>query len=733
MPDPDVREAVDVAAPTLLLADTPTVIVNERVADERGRPSTVASLEQAQTVILEGSASGRDAGGGAVGEAVLPPAAVRYVVVGVAGRGGMGTVHVAHDVELLRRVALKELSKEIAQDRLARARFVREVQVTAQLDHPHIVPVYGLEVADGGRPAYAMKLVEGRTFAQLIAETKTACEAGQAIDEAHSLTVRLEHFLKVCDAVEYAHARGVVHRDLKPANLMLGQHNEVYVMDWGICRLVAKPAAQPATSNPAVVLADGDQTAFGSIVGTPLYMSPEQAHGRLDDLDARSDQCSLGLILFELVTLRRPFAGRTTLEILKQAESGAREPVEHFQGERIPPELSAIVTRAMAPDPDARYPDVGAFAHDLRRFLRGESVEALPESRWQQLVRRLAQHRQTVALGVLAFAVICLAAIAALVWRSDRALKAQQSRERRLEAFANQVALQGDRLQTRLLDLRGELDALALVASYAMEFGMPSGAAIPWVGGGAGARPPGDPADGVYGLLSGGSRPEAERLARRLLDAQKNQRDVVELARRTLGGPADAPVGSSGAAVQALVAAYDVGLVYVYPAPTESQQLDDPRSAWWFRETADPRSLWAALDINPRRGGRELVVSEPVRTAAGRVRGGIGLVLSLDHALTNLLQEGQIPGVRTTLLLDRDGAVLAAHDASRGERGGGGTELAGRLPLEEIRRAVQAHDVGFVETSRFGAPSVVGFDRIHPIDWLLVSIIEEPTLLGAQR
>jgi serine/threonine protein kinase len=124
-----------------------------------------------------------------------------------------------------------------------------------------------------------MKLVEGRTFAQLIAETKTAYEHDD-VDEAHSLPARLEHFLKVCDAIEYAHARGVVHRDLKPANLMLGQHSEVYVMDWGICRLLANPGAQPAAAEHGVLLSDADQTAFGTIVGTPLYMSPEQAKGQ---------------------------------------------------------------------------------------------------------------------------------------------------------------------------------------------------------------------------------------------------------------------------------------------------------------------------------------------------------------------------------------------------------------------------------------------------------------------
>ena len=159
----------------------------------------------------------------------------------------------------MRRVALKQLELRPDAGADQRARFLREAQITAQLDHPHIVPVYGLELAPGGEPAYAMRLVQGKTFAELIEETRASFEDDKSPDEAHLLAQRLEHFLKVCDAVAYAHDKGVIHRDLKPANLMLGRHNEVYVMDWGICRLLGEQSVND-TVMPSVLAAASDET-----------------------------------------------------------------------------------------------------------------------------------------------------------------------------------------------------------------------------------------------------------------------------------------------------------------------------------------------------------------------------------------------------------------------------------------------------------------------------------------
>ena len=243
--------------------------------------------------------------------------AFHYTMLGMPAPGRHG--HRAHhrDSELLRRVALKQLNANADANDSARTRFLREAQITAQLDHPNIVPVYALEVAPGGTPAYTMKLVEGRTFHALLNEARDFFAGGQWPDENRSLAQRLEHFLKVCDAMAYAHDKGAIHRDLKPANLMLGRHNEVYVMDWGLCRILRQSEDTPPDKSVVMSTPDvsgsASETRVGDVVGTPKYMAPEQAQGRNHELDARSDQCALGLILYEMVTLNPPYKGRRGL------------------------------------------------------------------------------------------------------------------------------------------------------------------------------------------------------------------------------------------------------------------------------------------------------------------------------------------------------------------------------------------------------------------------------------
>jgi serine/threonine-protein kinase len=641
----------------------------------------------------------------------------RYVVLGMAGKGGMGTVHVARDVDLLRKVALKQLVPEAARDASARARFNREVQVTAQLDHPNIVPVYSLEVAADGGPAYSMKLVEGRTFAALIDETLAFAREGRAPDEAHALPVRLEHFLKVCDAMSYAHDRGVIHRDLKPANLMLGPHNEVYVMDWGICRVVGEPVTADETAPSPVHSPESTETQVGTIVGTPMFMSPEQA--RADrDLDARSDQCALGLILYKLVTLKSPYDGRTGLEILTHVVKGERRPVEPEKGaEPVPRELVAIVDKATHPQVDRRYRNVRAFADDVRRFLRGEAVEARPDSSWERTVRRLARHRQTVAVSVLALVTAAALAIVGLVVRHERALEREAFRNARLQTLAGDVGRAGDVLQTRMLEVVGELDALSVVAAHALSSGDDGGGPVPGLDANA---PAGQ--GGAFTAAPGSDPAVVRRQARRLQRSAAQEQELLERAVRLLGG--EKATTSSG--LVDLRIGLASGLVYQFPRPAAAPAAADPREAAWYREGADKDAPhWGEPYLDG--GGVRLPFGAPIRGAKGELLGVISLVLVPQGVLEQVLTEGPVPGTRMALLLDPGARVIAVHPKTG----------ARERPLEPfgdptLDAALKEHDVGTVRTTTFGSAEVLAFDRIHPFEWTLVAVVGEDVLFAPE-
>ena len=247
-------------------------------------------------------------------------------------RGGMGVIFATKESATRRTVAMKVMYEE--RDTETAARFIEEAQVTAQLEHPNIVPIYDLGVGEDGQPFYTMKLVLGITLQKVLELIRK--RVPETV-EKYPLGYLLAIFQKICDALAFAHSKGVIHRDLKPANVMLGKYGEVMVMDWGLAKIIGKKkVASPATPKAAnfenTVMGlrgrhvDGFATMAGSIMGTPQYMSPEQAIGEIDNLDARSDIYTLGIILYELLTLEIPFNGRTPGEILANIESGHYTP-----------------------------------------------------------------------------------------------------------------------------------------------------------------------------------------------------------------------------------------------------------------------------------------------------------------------------------------------------------------------------------------------------------------------
>ncbi len=310
--------------------------------------------------------------------------ATRYVERGVIGEGGMGEVRRCHDLRIGRDVALKIRKVGADASPEARARFLREARLQGQLEHPSIVPVYDMGAARDGE-WFTMKRVRGETFAQVLERLATGDEDALA---RYSLRRLLGLLVQVCNAVAYAHGRGVVHRDLKPSNVMLGDYGEVYVLDWGVAKVLGTSEVA-LEDDDAVPTRAAAGTLAGSIIGTPGYMAPEQALGEIERIDPRTDVYALGAMLFEICTrealhpLHAVDAALASTLRGADARASVRAPALE-----IPPELDAICVRATAQDPNERYADAGALAQVIERFLDGDRDLLLRRSMADEQVER---------------------------------------------------------------------------------------------------------------------------------------------------------------------------------------------------------------------------------------------------------------------------------------------------------------------------------------------------------
>lgn len=677
------------------------------------------------------------------GDGTGAPASARYLILAEVGQGGMATVHSARDTELLRKVAIKSMGADIGRDAGMRARFLREVQITAQLEHPHVVPVYSLEAAAEGLPAYTMKLIQGRTFEDYLEETITAYRSGGKPDEAHDLPSRLEHFLKVCDAIGYAHDKGVVHRDLKPANVMLGRHHEVYVMDWGICRLMTESGNETLLGTAPTVDQDAAQTQAGLVVGTPRYMAPEQAEGRNADIGPHTDQCALGLMLHELVTLQPPYAGEHAVEILINAARSQIEPMTPaFPGMPVPRELRAIVARATAREPARRYPSVHALAADIRRYLHGEAVQAKPDNLWQRSARFLARHRQATLVALFAIIALAASAFSLLMWQQEQTLQALHAREQRESALLGNVARQGDRLQTRLLILQGELDALAAMAAQLIQYGRESDDTSYWLSdfqreGGAPqdfGRHPGyaeavSLSHGVWFTAPDVSPESVSSQARRLQNLRGYAADLFEHVRATMGSVARDGRTSGQSGVSEFLLALETGLAYRYPGSAVSSGEFDARQRPWYRQAMEtPRAYWGLPFVSVVDGAIKLPVSHPIREPGGPLLGVVALTLRMDQVMQNLQSGDKQPGLRQMMLLDERGTIIAAMPPRQRATGSEEELQTEGFPDPALFEALAEADLGLFSTDVFGGPEVIAFDRVDPLGWVVLAIVDESAM-----
>ena len=673
----------------------------------------------------------------------------RFRDLGELGRGGMADVRLARDNRLFRKVAVKSLRPDRATES-AVARFVREARITAQLDHPNVPPVYSVEGAAGGATDLVMKHIVGHTLQDLIEETLAKSPAGVRgsgkLPDRLSLASRLGVFIKVCDAVHYAHEKGVIHRDLKPANIMVGDFGEAYVMDWGIARLVNDP---PETLNDDDDNDDEDpaatfKTRVGQVIGTIMYMSPEQALG-LPEIGPLSDQYALGVILQELATLRNGRERGDRRTGLQHAAQGKLTPLT--AADKVPAGLAAIIRKATAPDPDGRYESVASLAEDVRHFLTGEELVALPDNSLRKIWRFLNRHETATAVFVLLGLLASASQVAWGLWQENLSMERGHARETAIAAMSASVANHAHHLDSTFQRLEHSLVFLASEAGLALDNVDAPVEKVYWQT--DYMDPERAPSDlqlaPLYGIEVSPMWPVAKaaprvdmehatQLVGRLGSLRHRFRRVM-LASRPHPTPVSEAEGSSllldtGVPIRWTYLGLDNGVMFSFPGKGTYPEDYDPRHRPWYGlGAAGVGPVWGNPYIDLHGQGAVLPCVTRIPSHDGHDWGVAGIEVTYGDLATDAFDRVGINGVKDSLILDEKARIVISAATPTAVHHPEGDPKLRLQPyrLDDVSQMIARAEAGGVIHT---ADRMVVVQRLDSLGWYYVEEIELTALFG---
>lgn len=647
-------------------------------------------------------------------------------------KGGQGTLFLGIDKKLRRQVAVKSLRPDQREDLRQRRLFLNEARVTAQLDHPAIVPVYTLNSDRENGLHLAMKLINGVTLKNYLDQVcmHYRLDGIRSFDEDKALRNRLEIFLKICDALEYAHSRNVMHCDLKPANIMLGEYHEAYIMDWGI--------ATP------IRVRDAKRT----LAGTPQYLAPEAILG--DPCDQRADIFAMGAILFEIVMLKPAFTGETPEEVMTKIRDGRRESPEHRFGTGVSRDLKAVIEKAMETDPEKRYRSISELSADLRRFLSGHAVSVRPDGPLMKVARWSYRHRKTSLILLLLAMLTGLGALAHSFYQSYRFSEAMRERNLALSAAYSICTRAAYQLDEQFLKLEHMTSLLAADVQYLLRndlFRSRDGTVschsvdelrrlhLPGMFYSPFHRGIIDPSTLVYNVT-----PDTDRKTiNRRLDPLS--RFIPRLLQILLESPRNAQVRpdqlptlqkeafTEGTPAIRILFAFRDGLYAAYPATGAFPQKYDPRARVWYQVVEQHPDatfpVWTApyIDSIPEIG---LVVScsTPLYSEDGTLNG----VCAIDISVPKLIQELRSAGntgyaVEEKAIVDDSGRIIVSTTRSFAEarmrRYQSSDEPLDFSSLQDpdLLKTMKKQKYGVIFRTESGEEIVYAFCHIRSVGW----------------
>jgi serine/threonine-protein kinase len=663
--------------------------------------------------------------------------------------GAQGIIRTAFDKALKRDIVIKSLKSDEIEERAREDEnlFVSEARIMAQLDHPSIIPLYGLHCGTENKLHLAMKHIHGKTLQKYLQDIVSLYEREgiEKFDEKRSIITRLEYLIKVCEAVDYAHCKGVIHRDIKPENIMIGNYGEVYVMDWGLACLI-----DPEKFSDDDHLTEVGNHSKNQLVGTPCYIAPELIRG--GECSPQSDIFSLGMILFEIVALEKAVPGDTVNDVLKNIVNWNYRPFKHrFLRGKLPEDIKAIIAKAICEPPSQRYKTAKDMAADLKLYLMREETAARPDNTFRRYMRAMINHKMLTSIVILSVLLGLAGSTAYSFYTQNALMRQQEEREAMLTHLQHGVAQRASEMEKIFFYFKTQLSNVAYRAGSILSGKSGEDAKIySWKDFKKIATAPPDyvysPAYGTaisldYGVFKPGPGVKAtDQVSKKIIALRTMFKHIMFTSDSKFENQTKNDIKKiiidKGAPLSWIFIGLKSGSMLSYPGKVYSENYD-PRERPWYK-----KALKQKYGMSWSEPYRCIVTSKVLISCTQCVydksdvfQGVAGLDISLNYIQKHLFSNQTTPGSKE-YLLDKNGKIILSSDfKDKQVKAGWGNDVL-RLKdfafLKQFKRAIRRRWVQF-EGTKFNRKYIFALNYIPSLGYYYVEQVSELELIKAYK